>query len=96
MTTYSPKNKTTYTAAYAGAIAGIAASQRTPTDEVATDLPLVGNSDIAGAWAQELDTQWGAAAPSTLDVIAIEECSAAVFIGSSPPIEALFATPSNS
>ena len=95
MTTYSPKNKTTYTAAYAGAIAGIAASQRTPTDEVATDPPLVGNSDIAGAWAQELDTQWGAAAPSTLDVIAIEECSAAVFIGSSPPIEAPFATPSN-
>jgi hypothetical protein len=95
MPSYSPQNKTVYTAAYAGALAGIAASQRTPTDEVATDPPLVGNSDVAGAWAQELDTQWAGVTPSTLDVIAIEECSAAVFIGSCPPLEAPFTVPSN-
>ena len=93
--TYPPQNKTVYTAAYAGAIAGIAASQRTPTDELASDPPVVGDADIAGAWAQEFDTQWGTVAPSTLDVLSIEECSAAVFIGNCPPPTSPFLAPSN-
>lgn len=91
----SPQNKTVYTAAYAGAIAGIAASQRTPTDTVSTDLPTVGEASLAGAWAQELDAQWGTAAPSTLDVLSIEECSAAVFIGSCPPAVQPFLSAAN-
>ena len=92
---YSPQNKTVYTAAYAGAVAGIAASQRTPTDPLSTDPPTVGEASLAGAWAQELDTQWAGESSSTLDVLAIEECSAAVFIGSSPPAVEPFLTPSN-
>lgn len=93
--TYTPQNKTVYTAAYAGAIAGIAASQRTPTDSVPTDTPTVGEAALAGAWAEELDTQWAGASSSTLDVLSIEECSAAVFIGNCPPAVQPFTTPSN-
>jgi hypothetical protein len=93
--TYVPQNKTVFTAAYSGALAGIGASQKTPTDPNPTDPTNVGISELAGAWAEELDTLWGGVVPNELQVFSIEECSAAVFIGSSPPAEPPFTVPSN-
>ena len=93
--TYSPQNKTVFTAAYSGALGGIGAALKTPTDPVPTDPGVVSIADVAGAFAQSFDTVWGAVTPSELDVLSIEEVSAAYFIGSAPPNAPPFNVPAN-
>src|ERR1700690_2994846 len=92
---YTPLNKTVFTAAYSGALAGIAAAEKSPTDPVPTDPAVVGSAAIAGAFAESFDTQWGSGAPSTLDVLAIECAALGVFVGNTPPDVPPFTTPSN-
>jgi hypothetical protein len=93
---YTPQNKTVFTAAYAGALAGIAAAEKTPSDPVPTDPAVVGSATVAGAYAQAFDAAWGAVVPNELQVLSIEECSAAVFIGQTPtPPLPPFTLPSN-
>lgn len=93
--TYSPQNKTVFTAAYSGALGGIGAALKTPTDPMPTDPGVVSVADVAGAFAQSFDTVWGAVVPSELDVLSIEEVSAAYFIGSAPPNAPPFNVPAN-
>jgi hypothetical protein len=92
---YTPLNKTVFTAAYSGALAGIAAAEKSPTDPVPTDPGVVGSAAVAGAFAESFDAQWGAVVPTTLDVFLIETVALGVFVGNTPPDVPPFTTPSN-
>src|SRR5271154_678404 len=92
---YAPNNKTVYTAAFSGALAGIGASQKSPTDGSSTDPPVTGLANLAGSWAQEFDVLWGPNHANTLDVLAIESASEGVFTGNCPPNVPPFTSPTN-
>jgi len=90
---YVPNNLAIFTAAFAGALAGMGAANRVPTDS--NPIDYTGQTNVAGAFAQELDTQWGAAPSNTLSVTAIEQLAETAwqdrFVNDVPP----FNLPSN-
>jgi len=57
--TYNPINDQVYFAAYSGALAGMAVSDRVPSDSSAANQANV--AAIAGAFAQSFDTEWNSA-----------------------------------
>lgn len=61
---YSPINVNMYLAAYAGALSGMNASGRVPTN--ASALTYVQFAAIAGAWAQSFDAAWNSAEPANV------------------------------
>ena len=79
---YTPGNIPVYTAAFSGAIAGMAAGGRSPSDTVVTDYETL--TPYAAAYAQELDTNWDSGTASTLDVECIASSSAGAFAGRVP------------
>jgi hypothetical protein len=76
---YVPQNLNVFTAAYAGAISGMIIGMRNLNDTVSTDYTTRAN--VAGAFAESFDTQWGVAAANTLDVLAIEVACQGYWIG---------------
>jgi len=72
--TYAVQNVYIFQAAYAGALAGMSVQGRQPVDSNSADY--LGRSQLAGAWAQALDTVWGASA-NELDVDNAETLSSA-------------------
>jgi hypothetical protein len=65
---YTPINPGIFQAAYVGALAGMAASNRTPTDPLPADPVNTGVGTVAGAFAQSYDQAWGSTPSTSLDV----------------------------
>jgi hypothetical protein len=81
---YTPNNLFIFQAAFAGALAGMGASNRVPTDTIPTDPVNIGLTMVAGAFAQAYDTAWGSAVPSSLDVESTEDVCQSAWWGRSP------------
>lgn len=79
---YVPNNVNVFTAAYAGAIAGMGTSDRVPSDANAADY--AGLALIAGAFAQAIDTSWGLRATTFLDVEALQVLAEAAWQDRAP------------
>ena len=76
---YTPNNVSVYAAAFSGAYAGIAATGRTPYNpSSAIDVQA---ALVACKYAEEVDTAFGAATPSTLAVNQIQALSQGFFTG---------------
>lgn len=71
MTTYVPQNTDMFLASFAGALAGMGASGRVPTDGNPADY--TGLTGTAGAFAQAFDQAWGINPANSLDVASAEE-----------------------
>jgi len=65
---YTPNNLPLFLAAFGGALSGIGAGGRAPTDPNPLSSSSQLASAVASAFAQAFDTQWGASAPSQLAV----------------------------
>lgn len=91
---YTVLNQAIFTAAFAGAIAGMGSSERVPTDTSITSTSQTNMASIAGAYAQSVDTAWGNFPSTQLDVAGIQEASAATWEGRTPAPVAPFFTPS--
>jgi hypothetical protein len=93
--TYSPLNINVYTAAYAGAVAGCGI----PTGAFITDPTsddYGSNISVAVAFAQAVDTAWGANAANTYDIEAITDASDNLFArGPGCPIGGVIVTQGN-
>jgi len=80
---YTSLNIQIFTAAYCGALAGMGLSDRQITDQSAASY--AGLASVAGAYAQAVDTAWGAARSATLlDTEAIQSASQAFWQDRSP------------
>jgi hypothetical protein len=89
---YTPKNIQIFTAAFAGALAGMGLSDRIISDSNA--LTYAGLATVAGAFAQAIDTAWTVARSATLlDVEAIQSESAAYWQDRSPNNDATTSNP---
>lgn len=91
--TYVPNSLQIFTAALAGAIAGMGASNRLPTDDNSADY--VGLTNVAGAFAQSFDTNWGLLPVSLLDVSATQQACEAAWQNRSPIDVVPFDDPNN-
>ena len=89
MSTYTPKNVYVFVQAFTGAVAGLLgqSNQFAPNPQPARGY-FLDTLEVAGAWAQEVDTQWGVSFPSEdPDLFSFGEIlnfSAALFLGSDP------------
>src|SRR5208337_2137146 len=90
---YVPKQILVFTAAFAGALAGMGVSDRVPTDTTPTDY--AGLTSVAGAFAQSFDTTWGVTAPTQLDIETIEAVCEAVWEGRAPQPSTQTLNPTN-
>lgn len=79
--TYNPNNTAIYSAAYEGALGSININTAKPTDPNPADYQV--GATIAGAFAQSLDTIWGAKTASSLDIACVFSCSEVLFLGMS-------------
>jgi hypothetical protein len=80
---YTVINSQMFTAAFAGALAGMGVSGRIITDSVPDDY--AGLVAVAGAFAQSFDTVWNsAAAVGTLEVSIAQEAAEGIWSGRSP------------
>jgi hypothetical protein len=68
---YVPNNNDVFTAAFAGALAGMGVSGKNPTDTNSADYASL--TDVVGAFAQAFDTTWGANPANGLDLPSIQE-----------------------
>lgn len=84
---YNPISPDLFVAAYAGAMAGMGASNRIPIN--ADAAKHVGLSNIAGAWAQEFDTLFNNATADGLQTKLAQELSEAVWAQRSPNLAIL-------
>ena len=89
MSTYTPKNVYVFTQAFAGAVAGLLgqSNQFAPNPQPAQGY-FYSTLDVAVAWAQEVDIQWGISFPSEdPDLFSFGEIlnfSAALFLAADP------------
>lgn len=75
---YTPVNQDMYLAAYAGALAGMGASQRVPTNTL--EASYAGLAVIAGAYAESFDASWNdAAQANTLEIDSAKALSEATW-----------------
>jgi len=79
---YTPNNDFIFTAAFAGCLAGIGASERVPVSGLPSDYDVAVN--IAGAFAQEFDTLWALTPAATLQVTTVQEACEATWSGRTP------------
>ena len=89
---YVPNNQSVFTAAYAGTLAGMGVSNRVLTDPDSARYD--GLASIAGAFAQEFDTQRGVGPASDLELESIGANCEAAWFGRTPTEEDPFYTPS--
>lgn len=90
---YVPNNLAMFTAAFAGALAGMGASDRYPSET--NPLDYAGLTNVAGAFAQSFDTQWAATPSSTLTVETAQQLCEVVWQEKQPLDVAPFNLPSN-
>ncbi len=72
---YTPQNVDLYLRAFAGFMAGITKSA--VTDPLAVNYTLAG--EMADAYSQQLDIEWGSSAPTTAELLMIQSVSADVW-----------------
>jgi hypothetical protein len=72
---YSPLNTSVYLRAFAGFLAGATASANTSGNQ--GDYTLY--TQMADAWAQEVDTTWGSGVPTSFELLAIDAASEAIW-----------------
>jgi len=88
---YTPLNAQVFSCCYAAVLAGMGASNRTLSNpSPATYSPL---STVAGAFAQEFDTQYGGASANVYQLTAIQSVVEGAWSGRVPPITATFELP---
>ena len=78
---YVPLNPNVFSTALAGALAGMAAAGRNPTDADSSDY--ADNASAAGAFAEEFDTQWGVTTATMLDILVMNNEITGAFAGRS-------------
>lgn len=88
---YSPVNPRFYSAAFAGAIAGISASGKVPFDANPTDYALY--ASVAGAFAQSVDVAWNNVNSNSVDNTTIQMLSEAAFENRTPTSDPTFINP---
>ena len=81
---YVPNNEAIFQAAYVGALGGMAASNRVPTDPIPSDPVNLGAALVAGAFAESYDTAWGLAPATSLDVDGTKEVCVSAWWGRAP------------
>lgn len=79
---YTPNNVDIYTAAYSGAIAGMGVSGRNPTNPDNASYQQL--TELAGAFAEIVDTIWASASGNNLDIGVIQEACESVWQDRSP------------
>jgi hypothetical protein len=79
---YVPINLNVFTAAYVGALAGMAVSGRTPSDSTSSDYASI--AQTVGAFAQSFDTAWGSSVASSMILESIQEMCEGVWSGRTP------------
>lgn len=89
---YSPNNVAVFVAAYVGALAGLAAHNRAITSPTASSYTSLEN--VAGAWAEEFDTAWGANSADSLQIGVIQNGSYALWANRAPQSDPKSLTPS--
>jgi len=82
-----------FIAAFAGALAGMGASDRVPTDPDPADYN--GLTEVAGAFAQSFDTEWGALPADSLTISTAQELCEVAWQNRSPINVAPFNNPAN-
>jgi len=70
---YVPNSEPIFSAAFTGALAGMATSGRAITDAISTDYD--GTAAVAGAWAIAIDTAWGVNPATDVDVGVVQQAS---------------------
>lgn len=76
---YTPQNPQVFTAAYAGALAGLVLAGRLSTSDPSV---YVAQAELAGVYAQAIDTEWGVATAKSLEIQLIQSGSEAAWAGS--------------
>lgn len=79
---YTPNNVCVYLSAFAGALAGLAATGKYLTDASEGDYALP--AEQADAFAQATDMAWGNASYTNVDLQQIQSCSQGVWVSRSP------------
>lgn len=78
---YTPQNVSVYLRAFAGFMAGISGSA--VTDPLAVDYTVA--AEMADAFAQQLDVEWGSSVPTLLELYTIQSVAQEVWSNRSPP-----------
>ena len=85
-TSYVPINSALFAAVFSGALGGIGAGLRTPTDTNSASATNVALVAVAGAFAQEFDTVWNSATPlDSATLHSAESLALGYFSGSAQP-----------
>jgi len=87
---YNPNNSAVYLAAIAGSLAGIAASGQYLSD--ANEADYMYPAEQADAFAQAVDTAWGAHTSSNVEILAIQLASQAVWQNGRSPLNSAVST----
>ena len=90
---YVPINLQMFCAAFSGALAGMGASDRVPTDNQVADY--AGLASVAGAYAQSFDTEWGLTPTTLLDLECAQELSEVAWQDRAPQAVPPNLTPAN-
>jgi hypothetical protein len=90
--TYTPNNQAVFLAAFVGACSGIAADGRNLTLQDPDDYAA--STQVAGAFAQSFDTEWGTAVATSTDALAVQQICAGHWSGRFANAEEPFLTPS--
>jgi hypothetical protein len=88
---YTPNNPPVYLRAVTGFMAAISAAAT--SDTAAGNYTLY--AQMADAWGQQVDTLWGASAPTNLELDLIETGSSALWTGRTPPATDVALSPGN-
>jgi len=89
---YTPNDINVFIAAFSGAMTGMGVSGRIPTNN--NSLNYTGLANIAGAWAESFDTEWGTTLPNQFDLACITQMSQDEWKCRTPLNISPFSTPS--
>jgi hypothetical protein len=81
---YVPKNPSMFLAAYSGALAGMGASDRQPTNPSSVSLANIDIAAVAGAFAIQFDTVWGTRTTNGYDIDQVETLATSVWESRGP------------
>lgn len=90
---YTPNNTSVYLQAFAGCIAGLTLSGRYPLSAFGADYQ--GEATQADAFAQEIDTVFGASTPTGFELLALQTTCAWVWSYGRSPLTANATTPTS-
>ena len=84
-----PNNVCVFSKTFSGAYAGLAAADRNPSSPDPTNAYYVGSAAVAGAFANAVDSVWGLAPASSLDLDNFEELSEAMWAQMANPSDSV-------